>query len=68
MTKLTIETDHIDADITVEIQPALLNCIVAALLAAAPTFINALMTCLASQPGPASEYKPGNRQRCTDAE
>jgi len=63
MARCQITSETVNLDITFTPSADFITCLIPALLAALPAFINALMSCLAGQP-PTGTYNPGTRLRC----
>ena len=63
MTKITIGSPNTEIQIDLKINQDLFTCLIPALLAALPAFLDAFFKCIGGD-GSADEYKPGNRLRC----
>lgn len=63
MSKITITSPH--AQTTIDFTPTkeFLDCLLPAIIAAAPAFLQAFMQCLAPAETPPG-YNPGDRRRC----
>lgn len=64
MPRITLETNDVNVEADLTISKDFISCLMTALIAAMPAFLEALMTCLAGQPN-TGEHKPGDRFRCT---
>lgn len=63
MCRVTLSSPTIKAELDVTPTADFITCLIPALLAALPAFINALMLCLAGE-GTSGNYNPGDRVRC----
>ncbi len=55
------ESEALKVNVQIDPQPNFVQCILPALMAALPVFLQAFMECVT---GGASDYQPGDRQRC----
>ena len=63
MSKCTIQSPGLNVELDLKPRTDLLTCLVPALLAAMPAFIEAYMTCITAGSG-SGNFKPGDRPRC----
>lgn len=63
MTHVSIDSDKVNVDLNLKIEADWLTCLIPALLAGLPSFIEAFMKCIAGDATP-GEYNPGDRPRC----
>ena len=64
MARITIETPNLTTAIEVSPSADFISCLIPALLAAVPAFLESFMKCVGSSPAPGG-FNPGNRDRCT---
>jgi len=64
MARIQITGEHLHLNVEYEPSADFVTCLIPALLAALPAFIEAFMTCLSGSQDP-GDYKPGDRPRCT---
>jgi len=63
MTKITIGTRNTDIVLDVKINQDLFTCLIPAVLAALPAFLDAFFACIGGD-GSADQFRPGTRTRC----
>ena len=63
MAHVAINSDKVNLDIEVNMQADWLTCLIPALIAGLPAFIQAFMDCISGNGG-SSTYQPGDRKRC----
>jgi len=63
MATLSVKTDAGQVDVDIDISADWLSCLIPALLAGLPAFLDAFMKCIAGG-GASGDYNPGNRTRC----
>jgi len=63
MTKVTVGTKNTDIVLDVKINQDLFTCLIPALLAALPAFLDAFFSCIGGD-GSDAPFKPGTRPRC----
>jgi len=63
MATIKINFDDLDVEFTVEPKQDLMNCLVQAVVACLPTFLESFFKCI-SPGGPSGNYNPGDRTRC----
>jgi len=64
MCNVTVTTQHLHTSIDLKPSADFVTCLIPALLAALPAFVQAFMSCLSGAPT-TGEYTPGDRPRCT---
>lgn len=64
MATIKIKCDELDLEFEVTPKQDILNCIVKALIASMPVFLESFFKCIAGDGDSAGEYKPGDRTRC----
>ena len=63
MTLITVGTRNADIKLDVKINQDLFTCLIPAVLAALPAFLDAFFKCMGGD-GSADQFKPGARPRC----
>ena len=64
MPHFKVSNGQFEADVTWNAHPKVIECIMAAALAAVPVFLEALMKCLSGTTPPGNGFNPGDRPRC----
>jgi len=62
--KLQIDTAKAKLVVDVDAQADFIGCLLTAVIAALPCFLESFMKCLAGGNGPSTGFKPGDRTRC----
>jgi len=63
MCKCTITSNTFNVDVDLHPSQDFVSCLLTALFAALPTFLDSLVKCMAGA-GTTDQYKPGSRERC----
>lgn len=63
--KVQVETAKAKFAVELDAQQDFLSCMMTAVIAALPCFLEAFMKCLAGGNGPSTGFTPGDRGRCT---
>ncbi|HUT60293.1 MAG TPA: hypothetical protein VNA25_20805 [Phycisphaerae bacterium] len=63
MTKITLGTRNTNITMDIKINQDLFTCLIPALLAALPAFLDAFFKCIGGD-GSSDKFKPGTRPRC----
>lgn len=64
MPTVTIDTGQETIKLEIDSKRDLATCLVPALIAAMPAFLDSYVKCITTGGGPPGEYKPGDRPRC----
>jgi len=64
MARFTIKSDLFTTELDVKPHQDLFTCLIPALLAALPAFLDAFFKCIGGGGGTGGSFKPGERTRC----
>jgi len=62
--RVQIHTDKAKFTVELDAEQDFLSCLMTAVIAALPCFLESFMKCLAGGNGPSTGFKPGDRTRC----
>lgn len=64
MTTIKIKSDHLDLELEVTPSQDLMKCLLQAVIACLPQFLESFFKCIADGGPSGDQYKPGDRTRC----